>query len=44
VAGATDRHLERALAEAKREVIRQIDDEKSVREPKSNRHLRRKTT
>jgi hypothetical protein len=44
VAGATDRNLEHALAEAKREVIRQIDDEKSVREPKSNRHLRKKTT
>jgi hypothetical protein len=44
IAGATDRHLERALAEAKRELIRQLEDEKSVREPKSNRHLRKKTT
>ncbi|MEK6437881.1 hypothetical protein [Pseudonocardia sp. T1-2H] len=43
VAGAADRHLERALAEAKREVIRQIEDETSAREPKSNRHLRRRT-
>jgi hypothetical protein len=44
VAGASDPQLERALAEAKRELIRQIEDEKRMREPKSNRKLRKKTT
>jgi ribosome-associated translation inhibitor RaiA len=42
VAKATDRQLDRAIAEAKHELIRQIEDEKSKREPKDNRHLREK--
>jgi len=44
VAVAADRNLDRALAEAKRELIRQIEDQKSMREPKHNRQLRKKTT
>jgi ribosome-associated translation inhibitor RaiA len=44
VAKATDPNLDRALAEAKRELIQQIEDEKTKREPKSNRQLRKKTT
>lgn len=44
VAKAVDRDLDRAVAEAKRELIRQIEDEKSRREPKQSRLLRRKTT
>jgi ribosome-associated translation inhibitor RaiA len=43
VASAVDRDLDRALAEAKRELIRQIEDEKKKREPKNNRLLRKKT-
>jgi hypothetical protein len=44
VAVAADRNLDRALAEAKRELIRQIEDQKAMREPKANRQLRKKTT
>jgi hypothetical protein len=44
VAKATDPNLDRALAEAKRELLQQIEDEKTKREPKSNRLLRKKTT
>jgi hypothetical protein len=44
VAVAADRNLDRALTEAKRELIRQIEDQKSMREPKANRQLRKKTT
>jgi hypothetical protein len=44
VAKAADRDLNRALAEAKRELIQQIEDEKKKREPKSNRLLRKKTS
>jgi ribosome-associated translation inhibitor RaiA len=44
VARAVDRDLNRALAEAKRELIQQIEDEKKKREPKSNRLLRKKTS
>ncbi len=44
VAVAADRNLDRALAEAKRELIRQIEDQKTMREPKHNRQLRKKTT
>jgi ribosome-associated translation inhibitor RaiA len=44
VAKAADSNLESALAEAKRELVRQIEDEKKKREPKSNRQLRKKTT
>lgn len=44
VAVAADRNLDRALAKAKRELIRQIEDQKSMREPKHNRQLRKKTT
>jgi hypothetical protein len=43
MAVATDQHLVRALGTAKRELIRQIEDQKSAREPKNNRHLRSKT-
>ena len=42
VAKAVDLDLTRALAEAKRELIRQIEDEKKKRAPKSNRLLRKK--
>jgi len=44
VAKAADRQLDRAIVEAKRELIRQVEDEKRKREPKDNRDLRRKTT
>ena len=44
VAVAADRNLNRALREAKHELIRQIEDHKSMREPKHNRQLRKKTT
>jgi ribosome-associated translation inhibitor RaiA len=44
VAKAVDRDLHHALAEAKREFIQQIEDEKQKREPKNNRLLRKKTT
>jgi ribosome-associated translation inhibitor RaiA len=44
VASAVDRDLTHALAEAKRELIRQIEDEKKKREPKSNRLLRKEAT
>ena len=40
VAKAADRQLDRAIAEAKRELVRQIQDAKGKREPKDNRHLR----
>jgi ribosome-associated translation inhibitor RaiA len=43
VAKAVDRRLDQAVAAAKRELIRQIEDEKTKREPKENRHLREKT-
>jgi ribosome-associated translation inhibitor RaiA len=43
VAVAADRDLSRALGEAKRELIRQIDHHKSEREPKNNRRLRSET-
>jgi ribosome-associated translation inhibitor RaiA len=42
VAKAVDRDLRHALAEAKRELIQQIQDEKTKRDPKSNRLLRQK--
>jgi ribosome-associated translation inhibitor RaiA len=44
VAKAADRDLNRALAEAKRELVQQIEDEKKKREPKNNRLLRKKTS
>ena len=44
VVKAADPDLDRALAEAKRELVRQIEEEKRKREPKSNRQLRKKTT
>lgn len=44
VAKAVDGDIKRAVAEAKRELIQQIEDEKKKRDPKSNRLLRRKTT
>ena len=43
VATAADRDLNHALAEAKRELIRQLEDEKKKREPKNNRALRKRT-
>ncbi|MDV7084043.1 hypothetical protein [Rhodococcus opacus] len=43
VATATDPHLDQALGAAKHELIRQIEDQKSAREPKNNRQLRNKT-
>lgn len=44
VARSEDQVVDRAVSAAKRELIRQIDDEKGRREPKDNRHLRTKTT
>jgi ribosome-associated translation inhibitor RaiA len=44
VAKAADRDLNRAVAEAKRELIQQIEDGKKRRDPKSNRLLRKKAT
>jgi hypothetical protein len=44
VAKAVDRDLNRALAEAKREFLQQLEDEKKKREPKNNRLLRKKTS
>jgi hypothetical protein len=43
VAVADNPDLNRALCEAKRELIRQIEHQKSAREPMNNRRLRRKT-
>ena len=43
VAVGYDQDLLRALAEAKRDLITQIDRHKAEREPKSNRQLRRDT-
>ena len=40
VARAVDRDLDHAVAEAKRDLIRQVEDEKKKREPKNNRLLR----
>jgi ribosome-associated translation inhibitor RaiA len=40
VAKAADQQLDRAIAEAKRELVRQIEDAKGKREPKDNRRLR----
>ena len=44
VAKAVDPNLESALASAKRQLIRQVEDERAKREPKSNRRLRNKPT
>src|ERR1700694_993761 len=43
VAVADDPDLTRALCEAKRELIRQLEHQKSAREPMHNRRLRRRT-
>jgi ribosome-associated translation inhibitor RaiA len=43
LAKAADRDLSRALAEAKRELLQQIEHEKKKREPKANRLLRKKS-
>jgi ribosome-associated translation inhibitor RaiA len=40
VAKAANQQLDRAIAEAKRELVRQIEDAKGKREPKDNRRLR----
>jgi ribosome-associated translation inhibitor RaiA len=42
VAKAANRQLDQAIAEAKHELVRQIEDAKSKREPKDNRRLREK--
>jgi ribosome-associated translation inhibitor RaiA len=42
VAKGANPNLDSALAAAKRELIRQVEDEKKKREPKNNRHLRKK--
>jgi ribosome-associated translation inhibitor RaiA len=42
VATGTDPDFDRALHEARKELIRQIDDERSRRVPKDNRKLRQK--
>jgi ribosome-associated translation inhibitor RaiA len=42
VAKAANQQLDRAIAEAKRELVRQIEDAKRRREPKDNRRLREK--
>ena len=42
VAKSANQQLDRAIAEAKRELVRQIEDAKGKREPKDNRHLREK--
>jgi ribosome-associated translation inhibitor RaiA len=44
VAKGPHRNLDSALSEAKRELIRQLEDEKKKRDPKNNRHLRNKTS
>jgi ribosome-associated translation inhibitor RaiA len=44
VAKGANPNLDSALAEAKRELIRQVEDEKQKRDPKNNRHLRKKPT
>jgi ribosome-associated translation inhibitor RaiA len=43
VAVAENPDVARALAEAKRELIRQLEHQKSAREPMNNRRLRRAT-
>ncbi|GAC1652237.1 MAG: hypothetical protein NVS4B6_28610 [Mycobacterium sp.] len=43
IAVAVNPDLTRALAEAKRELIRQLEHQKSAREPMNNRRLRRAT-
>jgi ribosome-associated translation inhibitor RaiA len=43
VAVAENPDINRALAEAKRELIRQLEHQKSAREPMNNRRLRRAT-
>jgi len=42
VGTAVDHDLDRALMDARRDLIRQIEDEKKKRQPKDNRHLREK--
>jgi ribosome-associated translation inhibitor RaiA len=42
VAKGANPNLDSALAAAKRELIRQVEDEKKKRDPKNNRHLRKK--
>jgi hypothetical protein len=43
VAVAENPDINRALSEAKRELIRQLEQQKSAREPMNNRRLRRAT-
>jgi hypothetical protein len=43
IAVAENPHITRALTEAKRELIRQLEHQKSAREPMNNRRLRRAT-
>jgi hypothetical protein len=44
LAKASNAHLDAALVDARREFVRQLEDEKKKRDPKSNRMLRKKTT
>ena len=44
VAKGANQHLGSALAAARRELIRQLEDAKRKREPQKNRHLRKKTS
>jgi ribosome-associated translation inhibitor RaiA len=44
VATSHERDLDHALAEVRRDLIRQIEDEKSRREPRSRRKTRNRTT
>ena len=43
VASSTGRDLDHALVEARKEMIRQIDDEKAKREPRQGRATRERT-
>ena len=44
VATSHERHLDHALAEVRRDLIRQIEDERSRREPRKRRKTRYRTT
>jgi ribosome-associated translation inhibitor RaiA len=44
VGTAVDRDLDRALADARRDLVRQIEEAKKKRQPKDNRQLRHPST
>lgn len=44
VATSHERDLDHALAEVRRDLIRQIEDERSRREPRERRKMRKRTT